>query len=197
MTVPPSSEGHDGRPLCGGKRKQKPGTCTQTAGWGTDHPGYGPCKLHGGSTPTVARGAERERAETQARGLFDRIAPDIAPIDNPLAAYAAFAGRVMAWMQLMDSLLDGLRSPRYEGEHGEQIRGEVQLYERSMDRANTVLSAYARLNIDDRLARVTEQQGERIAQILTAVLAELGLSDEQQREARRGVVRHLRVVGGS
>ena len=37
--------------ICGAKKKQNGGHCTRPAGWGTDHPGYGKCKLHGGCVP--------------------------------------------------------------------------------------------------------------------------------------------------
>jgi hypothetical protein len=40
------------RPVtCGARKKQGEGVCTQAAGWGTDHPGEGRCKLHGGKNP--------------------------------------------------------------------------------------------------------------------------------------------------
>ena len=42
------------RPLCGARKRQPryPGeTCARPAGWGTEHPGFGRCKLHGGATP--------------------------------------------------------------------------------------------------------------------------------------------------
>ena len=42
------------RPLCGARKRQPryPGeTCARPSGWGTEHPGYGRCKLHGGATP--------------------------------------------------------------------------------------------------------------------------------------------------
>ena len=38
---------------CGAARKQGEGPCGQKAGWGTDHPGAGRCKLHGGASPIV------------------------------------------------------------------------------------------------------------------------------------------------
>lgn len=48
-------------PCCGAKnRAGKP--CKRPAGWGTDHPGTGRCKLHGGLTPApVGRYASVER----------------------------------------------------------------------------------------------------------------------------------------
>ena len=36
--------------ICGRNRKQGRGQCNRPAGWGTDHPGDGACKLHGGNS---------------------------------------------------------------------------------------------------------------------------------------------------
>jgi hypothetical protein len=46
-------------PSCGAKTKHH-GKCRKQAGWGTDHLGYGPCRLHGGATR-----AHRKRAAEQ------------------------------------------------------------------------------------------------------------------------------------
>lgn len=43
---------HEG-PLCGARKKTGPKKgepCEKTAGWGTDHPGSGKCRLHGGAS---------------------------------------------------------------------------------------------------------------------------------------------------
>lgn len=50
--------------LCGSQRNNQPKgvLCTQRAGWGTDHPGTGRCKRHGGNTGTHKTAAEREAA---------------------------------------------------------------------------------------------------------------------------------------
>ena len=67
MTTSQPPPGHDDdHPKCGGKLKQRDGTCTQPAGWGTSHPGIGSCKLHGGSTPNHQAAAERVMAEQEA-----------------------------------------------------------------------------------------------------------------------------------
>lgn len=39
-------------PLCGAAKKSDGTPCRRPAGWGTDHPGAGRCKLHGGLSPT-------------------------------------------------------------------------------------------------------------------------------------------------
>lgn len=182
---------------CGGKKKQGGGTCTQPAGWGTDHPGVGRCKLHGGCTPNQVAAAGRELLERRARMLFEKVAPEIVPVDNPLEAYRMFAGRVMAWLGLMEQLLADLESPRYRGQTAEQIRGEVLLYERAMDRANAVLGTYAKLNIDERLARISEEQGKLLYAAVMAGLQDARLSAEQLDVARRGIARELRLVAAA
>lgn len=182
---------HDSR-YCGAKKRQGEGHCTRPAGWGTPHPGYGPCKLHGGSSPDVMGVV----VEAQVRELFGQIAPEIKPVDNPLAAYAAFAGRVMAWMELMDKLLDSLRVVGYESEYaGTQVQAAVQLYERAMDRANTVLSSYARLHIDERLTRIEQDKVELISKAVAEAIRDVGLDGEDAVAAKRAVARRLRSVG--
>jgi hypothetical protein len=61
-----SSKSGAGSSRCGANRKSG-GTCGQAPGWGTDHPGVGTCKLHGGSTLTGRKHAETLRTEAWAR----------------------------------------------------------------------------------------------------------------------------------
>lgn len=55
-------------PHCGATLKSGPGTCGHVAGWGTDHLGYGNCKLHGGATQTGKKHAKQLRQDA-----WDRI----------------------------------------------------------------------------------------------------------------------------
>lgn len=184
-----------GGPRCGARKHQGEGTCTKEAGWGTDHLGEGPCRLHGGSTPSVSKGAKLRLVDREARELFGKIVPTLSPIDNPLAAYAQLASRVLAWMELMDSLLDDLRAVGFESEYaGVQAAAAVQLYERAMDRANAVLGSYARLKIDERLAAITETQKLMVIRAIEAALDEAGLDGEARESATRRAARHLRAV---
>ena len=71
--------------------------CKRPSGWGTNHAGFGLCKLHMGSTPAQVRNAEKERALWQ-QTLADEIDPslrvvrqirdgdDVAPRDRLRAA---------------------------------------------------------------------------------------------------------------
>lgn len=153
------------------------------------------CHAHGGRAPQNKRAADLRLVEREARELFGKIAPTPSPIDNPLAAYRDLAGRVMAWLDLMDKLLDDLRAVGYESEYvGTQIQAVVQLYERAMDRANHVLGTYGRLKIDERLAAITEAQKNAVIRAIDAALDEAGLRDEARADARKAAARHLRSV---
>lgn len=150
------------------------------------------CKWHGGNSPQ-ARARETERVtEQQIRTMLGRLT--VRPIDDPLTELSRLAGEVVAWKELVADHVARLERLRYSGDGGEQIRGEITLFERALDRCATVLSAIARLNIDERLAKVSERQAEIVADALAGALTDMGLSREQQQEARRGLARRLHAV---
>jgi len=52
----------------------------------------------------------------------------------------------------------------------------------------------AKLNIEERLAKITETQARLVSDALAATFREMGLPAEQQRDARGRLARHLRSV---
>ena len=48
-------------PHCGATLKSGDCSCGHQSGWGTDHPGFGQCKLHGGSTTNGKKHAKQLR----------------------------------------------------------------------------------------------------------------------------------------
>lgn len=181
MTSPNSSPGRDKR-VCGAQRAKSQGACKRPAGWGTDHPGQGACKLHGGSTPTHRRAALREQAQRTAHEALALLGRDgVAPIVNPLEALASLAGEIVATKDIFRERVAQLREEawRYEdAKGGEQLRAEIAMYERALDRSARVLSDIARLKIDERLTAITEQQAQTLASVVTAVLERLDLGEQ-------------------
>lgn len=57
-----------------------------------------------------------------------------------------------------------------------------------------VLLAMARLNIDERLTRVSEEQGKLVIKVMVAAFAEIGLSQETQAAVRPVIARHVRLA---
>ncbi|ACU71766.1 hypothetical protein Caci_2857 [Catenulispora acidiphila DSM 44928] len=137
-----------------------------------------------------------------------------APVDNPLTELANLAGRARAWMELLQGRVEKLledfddaeerrdreggnaknRGIRYQAGAGEQLRAEVSLYERSMDRLGKFLADYGRLGIDERLAKITESQAERVIAAIDAALAHAGVTGKVATEAKQVAARRLRAV---
>lgn len=191
MVIEPSVE-IDGHPKCGAKRRQGGGCCNLSAGYGTDHLGHGRCKWHGGSTPTQRKAVEAQVVEARVRTMFGKVLDD-RPVGNPLEVYAELAGTVRGWMLTMRQLVEELGSVGYSGLTGEQIRAEVLVFERAMDRANTVLSTYARLGIDERLAKISAAQGYMVMQAIEAALAHAGVTGAKAAEAKKVAGQRLKV----
>lgn len=156
--------------------------------------GQSVCKFHGGAAPQARAAAVRRQVEVEARQVLAELG--VSPVGDPLAALLQLGGQVLAWQQataaLVNQLTDGIR---YRGANGaEQLRAEISLYERAMDRAVTVLSAIARLNIDERLVAVTERQADALVGALNAGLEAAGIGGDAAAKARTAAARHLRLV---
>lgn len=183
--------GEDGKPRCSAKARNAPG------GRCHGHPVKGAkrCRMHGGTSPRSQQKAARERVEADVRDLLATL--DIGPVHDPLTALKALAGEVNAWKDAMRVKVEELSTLDVSTEYGETARAVVQLYERAMDRAGEFLFKIARLNIDERLAAVTERQAKMIEDGFFDALDEIGIpaTDMSTREkVAVAFARHLSVV---
>jgi P27 family predicted phage terminase small subunit len=186
MTAAGLAPTYDGK--CGAKKKQSEGTCTQAAGWGTPHPGTGRCKLHGGCAPSSVIAGMNAQAQ---RLLYQHDAP---PVTDPLSALQRLAGRAAAWEDIIGEKVNELHSLRYSTEGGEQLRAEIAVMERAMDRLGKLLVDIAKLGIEDRLAGVREATARMLEEALAAALQKSGADLTGQDAAREEFKRRLRVV---
>lgn len=182
------------RDRCGARKRQGDGSpCKLPAGWGTDHagPGSGPCKLHGGATRNHRKAAADAQAEAGARAILAQL--DVQPVGDPIEQLQALAGQALAWRDAIAERVRALTSLRYESAHGgEQLRAEIGLFERAMDRCQSILTAMAKLNLDERLVRLDEARGRLVRDLVLGVFADLGLPDEVQAQARSAIAARLR-----
>lgn len=186
------SPAHEPSPKCGGtNRRGRP--CGHPAGFRTDHLGSGNCHFHGGSSPNGRKHAATQRFEAETRKLLYAYGAD--PCTDPLEALQRLAGRALAWEQAIGEAVNRLTEIRYEDvQASEQLRAEVAVMERAMDRCGKFLVDMARLNLEERLAKVTEMQAQMAMDAMAAAMREMGMSPEQQRDARGRMARHLRAV---
>lgn len=151
------------------------------------------CRKHGGKSLEKLREDGRARAlEAEAqRLLYQRDAP---PVTDPLSALQRLAGRAAAWEDIIGEKVNELRSLRYSTEGGEQLRAEIAVMERAMDRVGKLLVDIAKLNIEGRLATVREATAQMLEQALQAALASSGCDLDGQQRAQEAFRRNLKVV---
>ncbi|MGW2692339.1 hypothetical protein ACWC3Y_10810 [Streptomyces sp. NPDC001296] len=155
------------------------------------------CRFHGGATKKAKAAAVRRVAEAEVADATRRALAvlDVAPVDNPLTALAEVAGQILAWKDRLSFRVNALEQIRYEDDKGaEQLRAEIALYERALDRSVTVLATIGRLNIDERLAAISEKQADVVIAAIEAALAFAGVTGERAADAKKVAARHLRSV---
>lgn len=179
-------------PYCNAPRKRGAGLCTQPAGWGTPNagsdgnPGYGPCKLHGGCLPNVIKSVGTRKVDADARAAVRGIV--IEDVTDPLKAFARHAGEIVAVRDFLRGEVERLESIRYQAGAGEQLRAELAAYQAALRDTTQVLGVYARLNIDERLVRITQMQADIVVDALNAGLDAANIRDFDTRKRARAAV---------
>jgi hypothetical protein len=176
-------------PFCGADRRNGKGSCRLPAGDGTSHEGTGHCSWHGGASPSGTMAALNQQATTALARL------DVEPVTNAFEQLALVAGQAVAWKDAMAAKVNELLDLRREDAVGaEQLRAEILLWERALDRCVATLTAMVKLNIESRLAGVREATAAMLETALTQALASSGCDLGGQARARETFRRNLKVV---
>lgn len=175
---------------CGAKTKSG-GKCTRPI------PKFGKrCRHHGGASPWAKQKTEERRIQADAERAIQKL--NITPVSDPLTALRTVAGEVLAWKDEISRHVSELTQVRYRSDGGEQIRAEIALYERAIDRCVHTLAIIAKLNIDERLAAIEEKQAEMLETALFAAFdaAGYGITETRARQAiAKEFVSHLKITG--
>jgi hypothetical protein len=201
--------------LCGGKLHNREGTCTQPAGWGTDHLGTGKCKLHGGTTPNhkIAAQMEQARQAVSTLGLSRDIPPEQALLEevHRAAGHVAYLGMKVAELKPDDvvwGVAEEIERPPVIGADGEVSGGGVEVKRRAElnawvrlyqeERKRLVIAAEKAIGADaqGRVAAVFEQIGTTYVQVLERVLERLDLTEEQRARVPDAMTAELRAIAG-
>lgn len=162
-------ESHQIGACCGALLRDKSGRfCKRPAGAGTDHVGAGPCKLHLGSTRNHRKAAHLKLAE---RAAAESLADEgYEPVTNPIEVLADVAGQARGWLARCASLVANIESYRYESDKSiEQLRAEVVLYERAMDRLARLVETLAKLGFEERRTELAESESRRVVAVMLLV----------------------------
>jgi hypothetical protein len=135
-------------------------------------------------------------AGIMADGGEKLLRPD--PVSDPLSELMELAAEVKAVKELLRAKVapmfanDQLRYAHSKA--GEQLRMEVLLYERGLDRLARLLLDISKLNIAERLTGIRKQTADMIERAIDAALEESGVGFEGKQVAREAVRRHLKIV---
>jgi hypothetical protein len=164
----PACPGH----ILSGDRQGQP--CTHELGYGTVHKGYGHCKFHGGNTLTHNKNAAAEMIDREARAMLG--IEGFEPITDPYTELSELAGEIVKLKDVLRDKVEELTNLKDVGDENVATQIDVlfQAYERSIDRCERILMGMARLDLEDRIARLhTRINSDMAAQIIGSMNAAL------------------------
>ena len=182
------------------ERFGQPDACHQFAVAGTNPP---QCKNHGANGGSVH--AKRAANAVVNGRITDRMVAIMgdhgealmqpSQIGDPLSELLDVAAEIRTWKEIMRGVVSDLLSRkeiRYtHRSYGEQMRAEVLLYERALERLAAILVQIGKLGIERKLAMIQQQQVDMVDRALSAALTASGLDLVAQQEARAVLAREL------
>lgn len=159
------------------------------------------CASHGGKIPNVLAASKRrldeQQVEAKAVRAVEKLTGERAPmtISDVYRELLDVSGLAVAWKDVLRervSVLADYSSTSALG--GEQVRADVVLFERALDRTVKVLEAVARLDLDSRLSSLSERDGQILADVARRARDATELSPEQTARFDAAMVRELRAA---
>lgn len=148
---------------CGAKTRSG-GHCAQRAGWGTDHPGFGTCRNHLGSTAQHGTHAARLEALAFARGQLGQEL-EIDPLEGVLLA-----------VRLAYGIVDHLRH-RLHVNATDELR---DAYSRALMDYTRICDIAIKAGVSERQIKIVERLAEQLSLAAEDALAVLGLDAAQR-----------------
>lgn len=191
--------------LCGGTTRAG-GSCTKPAGWGTEHPGFGACKLHGGGTPNAGLSAGRKAAVIMGAPI------DIDPHEALIYCVQQTAGEVFYATRKIASLNEEeeLQRPtvitdRVGSKDGytetKELALDLHIWIRVRQEAMDRLARYSKMaldaGVDERRVAIAENAASVLAPILQLVFEDLKLTKDQLKRAPSILERRLLAIEGT
>jgi hypothetical protein len=167
------------------------------AGWGTNHVGWGNCKLHIGCTRNGIRKAQNLMAiaATETYGLPIQTTAHEA-LEHELYRTAGH----VAWLQMKIAEADESDLTERVGGGGGGLPGIepsvwLKLYAQERDHLTKIAKVCHDVGIDERRTLIAEQQGQLLAQAVQGILLEFGLANDPR--APQIVRKYLYQAAGS
>jgi len=110
-------------------------------------PGGATCRVHGGAAPQVVAAAARRIATAAVRAEAEALLGQLGlePVDDPVSEIGRLAAAALATYEAAAARVNALDGIRFTDAKGsEQLRAEVAVMERAMDRAGRLLDMQAK-----------------------------------------------------
>jgi hypothetical protein len=151
------------------------------------------CRMHGANGAAKAAAAVRE---TERKAILAIRREGVEPVGDPVELLLSLTAEAAEWQRQLREIVAGLSLIRYEDAKGaEQLRSEIALYERALDRTQKFATDLAKLGLEERRTRLDERYGAQIAQVIRGCLIALGVDPEPL--AVREVVEAQLMIAGS
>lgn len=197
---------------CGAHRRDGT-TCGHRAGFGTDHVGFGKCKFHGGAHRSGRTAAAREEVVERTAQLVTMGLPlNVDPMEALLmcvrisAGEVAFASHMVAQLTEQQAVIQHRKKVVEDSEQGVKTTIEkstdtrLHIWIKTRQDAMVNLSRFSKMALDagvaERQVKIAETVGGLLGRMVRGILADLGLSTEQERRAPEIVRRHMTVLEG-
>ncbi len=173
-------EQRDQQPLCGAKKKNGE-LCRAFAGQGTNHPGTGTCKFHGGSTPNHDKRAVTLDLKRRMVTLGEPI-EDVTAVSALLSELYASTGHV-EWLRQEIAVMPPEALGTVEGQ------AVVRLYDGERDRKARIAKLCTEAGVDEAAVRIAETQVTILGSALARACDTAGLS-HPMRQRLGAALRH-------
>lgn len=174
---------------CNGLVKVKPQVpCTKNETF----PGSGACKFHGGLAPNTVFKSIRRATLSNVTKINEVVEGQVIFPDNPFDTLNQTLIETRQFKELVERKINEMgtdqESWRYQDKAGsEQLRSEIALYERALDRMIRAATALSKLNLEERFVKLSEQQAASMIYIINETFKRTGMTDEQRELARNFV----------
>lgn len=153
------------------------------------YPGSGTCRHHGGMAFATAHKALRRIVLTNVARINEVQEGQLIFASNPFDALNQALLDTHEFKDLISRMLHQMGEDgeawRYKDKGGaEQLDSRVALYERALDRTIRAATALAKLNIEERFVKLSEQQATSLMYIINEVFKRVGMTEDQREEAR-------------
>lgn len=160
-------------------------------------PGGKVCRYHGGGAPQVRAAAARRLAtakiESDAKATVAHMG--LEPVEDPLGELGKLASGSRAMLQALGAQVNALQDiETFDDKNAPHARVVLEAYERALDRTHRLLDTLVKYGYAERQIAIAESEARLVSGIIRRVIAGLGLTADQQRQAQTLLAEEFRAL---